>query len=93
MPCLVVMLALAFPRLVIAATWFFSDWFVGVFPTVVWPILGLLFLPTTLLWYVGVQRWYGGAWTFWPLVGLAIAMMLDGVPGMLNRARWRKEKE
>ena len=85
MPCLLVVFALAFPRLVIAGTWFFSNWFSGVFPTVVWPMLGFFIAPTTLLWYVGVQKWYGGEWTAWPIAGLVMALMLDGVPGMLHR--------
>ena len=91
MPCLLVTIALAFPRLVILLIWFFSTWFAGVFITAVWPVLGFCFLPTTLLWYVGVQKWYGGQWTVWPIAGLVIALILDGVPGMLSRARGRQK--
>lgn len=51
MPCFLVLLALALPRLTIALLWFFSNWFHGLFDSILWPILGFVFLPTTFLWY------------------------------------------
>ena len=80
MPCLLVVLALATPRLVIAVLWFFTTWFKGLFDTPLWPILGFVFLPTTLLWFTAVQRWFGGEWTLWPIVGLVVALMIDVSP-------------
>ena len=80
MSCLLALLALAAPRLVVAFLWFFTTWFVGVFDSVLWPILGFFFLPTTLLWYVAVQHWFGGVWSFWPIVGLVVALMIDVSP-------------
>jgi hypothetical protein len=85
MPCFAVVLALAFPRLVIVGCWLFTSWFQGVFSAPVWPVLGFFFLPTTTLWYAGVHHWYGGQWTTWPVAGLVIALLLDGAPGMLGR--------
>lgn len=80
MPCLLAILALATPRLVVALVWFFSNWFRGVFPSVLWPLLGFVFLPTTLLWYTAVQHWYGGQWSAVPIVGLVIALLIDVAP-------------
>lgn len=80
MPCLLAILALATPRLLVALLWFFSRWFDGLFTTMLWPILGFIFLPTTLLWYTAVQRWFQGQWTLWPIVGLVIALMIDLSP-------------
>jgi hypothetical protein len=80
MPCLLVVLALATPRLVIAVLWFFTGWFKGLFDTPLWPILGFVFLPTSFLWFTAVQRWFGGEWTLWPIVGLVIALMIDVSP-------------
>ena len=80
MPCLVVLLALAAPRLVIVVLWFFTGWFRGLFDTLLWPALGFIFLPTSLLWYSAVQHWYAGQWTLWPIVGLVIALMIDVSP-------------
>lgn len=80
MPCLLALLALAAPRLVVALLWLFTGWFRGIFDTLLWPILGFIFLPTTLLWYTAVQRWFGGQWTLWPIVGLVVALMIDMSP-------------
>ena len=90
MPCLLVVIALAMPRLLTVILWFFTSWFTGMFPSLVWPILGFLFAPTTLLWYVAVQHWYGGVWSFWPVVGLVIAVMIDMSPASGRR---RKQSE
>jgi hypothetical protein len=87
-PCIVALLALLTPRLLIALLWFFTTWFRGMFDSLLWPILGVVFLPTTLLWYSAVQRWFGGQWTLWPIVGLVIALMIDISPaGGRRRAR------
>ena len=87
MPCVVVLLALITPRLAIALLWLFSNWFAGMFVNLLWPILGFLFLPTTLLWYSAVQHWFGGEWTLWPIVGLVIALIFDLSPASGRRAR------
>jgi hypothetical protein len=80
MPCFLVLLALALPRLTIALLWFFSNWFHGLFDSILWPILGFVFLPTALLWYTAVQHWFGGDWTLWPVVGLVVALLIDLSP-------------
>ena len=79
MPCLLAFFALATPRLLILGLWFLTSWFRGLFDFVLWPILGFLFAPTTLLWYSIVQNWYGGRWGTWQIVGVVVALMLDGV--------------
>jgi hypothetical protein len=89
MPCFFVLLALAVPRLAIALLWFITDWFHGLFDGVLWPILGFVFLPTTLLWYTAVQHWFGGAWTLWPIVGIVVALLIDLAPA---RGRQRGAK-
>jgi hypothetical protein len=88
MPCIVAILALMAPRLLIALLWFFTTWFRGMFDTLLWPILGFLFLPTTFLWYSAVLRWFDGQWTLWPVVGLIVALLIDVSPaGGRRRAR------
>ena len=87
MPCLLVIFALATPRLVIAVLWFFTTWFTGLFNTPLWPILGFVFLPTSFLWFTAVQRWFGGQWTLWPIVGLVIALMIDISPASGRRQK------
>jgi hypothetical protein len=87
MPCLAVLLALATPRLVIVILWLFTTWFQGIFATLLWPIVGFILLPTTLLWYSAVQHWFGGQWSFWPIVGVIVALMIDLSPASGRRDR------
>ena len=87
MPCLLAIIALLTPRLAIVILWFFTTWFTGLFPTLLWPILGFVFLPTTLLWYSVVMRWFGGQWTLWPVVGLVVALLIDVSPASSRRSR------
>ncbi len=87
MGCLLALFALITPRLVIVLLWLFTHWFRGLFDTWLWPILGFIFLPTTLLWYTAVQHWFGGQWTFWPVVGLVIALLIDVSPAKGRKRR------
>jgi hypothetical protein len=88
MPCLLVLLALVTPRLLIFLIWFFTHWFRGMVPNIIVLILGFVFLPMTLLWYTAVQHWFAGHWTFWPVVGMVLALMMD-VSAARPRRRWR----
>jgi hypothetical protein len=87
MPCLLAFIALLAPRLVIVLLWFFTRWFSGLFASILWPILGFVFLPTTLLWYSVVQNWFGGQWTLWPIVGIVVALAIDVSPASGRRRR------
>ncbi len=80
MPCLFAIFALLTPRLLIAVLWFFTTWFHGIFNSLLWPVLGFIFLPTTLLWYAAVHHWFGGQWGLWPIIGLVVALMIDISP-------------
>jgi len=68
------------PRIVIVGLWLLTTWFVGVFSTLLWPILGFLFAPTTMLWYSVVINVFGGTWDVVSLAGLAVAVVLDLSP-------------
>jgi len=87
MPCLLALLGLMVPRALILGLWFLSDWFQGMFDSLLWPVLGFLFLPTTLLWYSAVQHWFGGEWDAVPIVGLVIALLIDVSPAKAERKR------
>ena len=87
MPCLATIIALAAPRLLMIILWIFTHWFRGVFDNVLWPILGFVFLPTTVLWYSAVHNWFGGQWTIWPIVGLVVAILMDLAPARRRAAR------
>lgn len=85
--CFLALLAFFFPRVVVVLLWIFSEWFTGVFDTVLWPILGFIFLPTILLWYTAVQHWYGGEWSFIPIAGIVLALIIDVSPAKARRKR------
>ena len=80
MPCLLVAVALVVPRVLLVALWLFTQWFDGLFDTLLWPVLGFIFLPTTLFWYTAVQHWYGGEWSVVPVIGIVLALMIDLSP-------------
>lgn len=72
-----VVMSLLFPRILTLILWLLTGWFHGVFHTWIWPVLGFIFVPTTLLWYSAVQNWYGGQWDP-PRIGiLVIAVLID----------------
>ena len=85
MPCFLVILALAVPRLVCALLFLLTDWFRGVVQPPILAILAFLFLPTTLLCYVAVQHWFGGVWGPWQIACVVLAVLLD--VGPLRRRR------
>lgn len=87
MPCLMAVFALMAPRIVILILYFLTTWFSGLFTNLLWPILGFIFLPTTLLWYSAVQHWWGGQWSLWPIVGVVIALLIDISPASGRRRR------
>ena len=87
MPCLLALMALAVPRLVIAAIWIFSGWFQGIFAGILWPVLGFIFAPVTLLWFTAVHNWYGGAWQPWHVAVLVATVLIDLSPGAGKRGR------
>ena len=87
MPCLFLIIALAAPRLLVFALWLIG-WFQGIFPNMIWPLLGFIVLPTTLLWYTAVAHWYDGAWTAWRIIVLILALMID-----LSPARGRRSQD
>ncbi len=80
MPFLIFIAALFIPRGAIVFLWLFSHWFEGVFDTFLWPILGFLFAPLTLLWYTVVIQVYGGVWDTLQIVILVITALIDFSP-------------
>jgi hypothetical protein len=85
MPCLLALVALMAPRVVIVVLYFFTTWFQGIFDNLLWPILGFIFLPTTLIWYTAVQNWYGGEWGTLQIIGIVVALAVDVSPASGRR--------
>ncbi|CAN5328737.1 hypothetical protein BH23GEM4_BH23GEM4_12410 [soil metagenome] len=55
------------------------------FASLLWPVVGFLFLPTTLLWYSAVQHWFGGVWSTVPVIGLVVSLAIDVSPAAGRR--------
>ena len=76
MPCLLVILVLAFPRVVLVCLLLFSNYLGRAYHGLILPLLGLLFLPLTTLTYAWLMN------TGQPLAGvnmllLILAILLD----------------
>ena len=89
MPCLLALLAVAFPRIAIVLLWLFTSFFNGVYQGVIIPILGFIFLPLTLIVYTFLTKG-GGHLTVTGLVFLFIAVIVDlGLVGGSSLGRRR----
>lgn len=80
MPCLLALLAVAFPRVAIVLLWLFTNFFTGViYPIqgIVIPVLGFLFLPLTLIVYTYLEKTSGGHLTTAQLIFVFIAVIID----------------
>jgi hypothetical protein len=86
MPLLVIIVALLIPRVTILLLYFFTNWFQGVFSGLLLPILGFIFLPTTLLWYSAVQNWFNGEWGIISIAGVVVSLIIDLFPARKRRA-------
>ncbi len=87
MSCLAVLIALITPRLLIVLLWLFTHWFEGIFHTWLLPVLGFIFLPTTLLWYTVVTNWFNGHWGPLQIAFMVVAVVIDLSPASSGKRR------
>ena len=88
MPCLLALLAVAFPRVAIVLLWLFSNFFSGVYNNVVIPVLGFLFLPLTLIVYTYLEKTHPGPMGTQQLIFVFIAVILD--LGLIGGGAYRR---
>jgi hypothetical protein len=79
--------AVFIPRLMIVLLWLFTSWFDGIFTSILWAIVGFIFLPATLLWYTAVYNWYDNNWGTFQIVILVIAIIIDLSPASHKKKR------
>ena len=85
MPLLLLLLGFFFPRVIIVLLWLLTDWFGRAFDGILLPLLGLIFLPLTTLWYGISEAYFEGSVQ---TIGLVIAVLLDlGIIGSRVRKR------
>ena len=70
-------LGLFFPRILIIVLYFFTQWFAGVFDSILWPLLGFLLAPFSLLWYSVVINYFSGQWDTVSIAGMVVALAVD----------------
>jgi hypothetical protein len=88
MPCLIGCLALCMPRLALFLVWLFSDYLSTAYQTVIWPVLGFLFMPLTTLAYAWAWHQGGGSVSGIGLVVVVIAVLIDlGLLGTSESSR------
>ena len=80
MPCLVVLIALVFPRLAILLVVIFSDYLGRAYETILWPVLGFIFMPMTTLAYAGAINEHGSLSGVW-LALFVLAVLYDTSSG------------
>jgi Flp pilus assembly protein TadB len=76
MPCLIAIAVLAFPRLALAAIFFFSNYLEQAYHGLLVPLLGFIFLPLTTIvyaWLVNTNTPLSGVYAF----VLIAAVLLD----------------
>jgi len=54
-----------------------NDWFERLLQNWWIPLIGFIFAPCTLVWYVVVLHWYRGVWSRDQIIGLVVAFLLD----------------
>jgi hypothetical protein len=73
MPCLIVILVLAFPRIVLACLFLFSNYLQHAYHGLVLPVLGFFFLPLTTLAYAWMMN------SHMPLEGINLVILIIAV--------------
>jgi hypothetical protein len=76
MGCLFLLLTLVSPRLGIIVLWLFTDYVQRAFSLWFWPLLGLVFLPWTTLFYILVAAPVGNV-SFWGWLMVGLGVLTD----------------
>ena len=92
MPFLIGLSGYFFPRLILVLIWLFSDYLGRAYNTVIWPLLGFVFMPLTTLAYAWAINSNGSVQGMYA-VGVILAAVLDlgthGVGPFSKRSRRR----
>jgi len=93
MCCLVLVASGLGPRIALAIWWIFGDKVDVAFDTWIWPLLGLIFLPWTTLFYVIVWSAVGGvSGAEWLFVGLGVVLDIATLGARSAQSRYGGSK-
>lgn len=76
MPCLILGLALLAPRAALVLLWLFTDLLSRAFDSVLWPVVGFVFMPFLTIAYAFAQTSGSGVHGIW-LVIVVLAALAD----------------
>jgi hypothetical protein len=76
MPCILTIIALAFPRIVLFLVFLLSNYLGRAYQTVLWPFLGFFLMPLTTLAYAWAINSAGSVQGIY-LVAVVIAVLID----------------
>ena len=77
MGCLFLVIAALSPRLAVLLMWIFTPWVDRAFGPLIWPILGIVFLPLTTLLYVILWNTGGRGVNGWEWFFVILAVLGD----------------
>lgn len=77
MPCLMALLAVFVPRVVLVLLFLFSTYLGRAYETVLWPVVGFVFMPFTTLAYAFAMNSNAGSVSGFYLVVVVIAVLMD----------------
>jgi hypothetical protein len=89
MPCLLLLVVLAFPRIVLLLMFFLSDYLTRAYHDLIIPLLGFIFLPLTTIvyaWMVNSHMAIAGT----NLLILIVAVVIDA--GGLGGGAWHRRR-
>jgi hypothetical protein len=91
MGCILAFLMLLAPRVVMVFIFLLTDWFQRAYETIIWPVLGFIFMPYLTLAYMAMKLHNGtltGGWLVVVIVAAVVDVIHWGGSGHHYR-RWR----
>jgi hypothetical protein len=89
MPCLVLLLALAFPRVVIVALYLLTHFFQRAYDSLLILLLGFLFLPLTTIVYAWVVNGHHAVEGVY-LIAIIVSALID--LGLIGHGAYRRQR-
>ena len=90
MPCFIALIAYFFPRVILILIWLFSDYLRNAYHTVLWPLLGFIFMPLTTLAYAFAINSNGAVTGMYAFLMIIAALLDLGTHGFGSSSRRRR---